>query len=91
MDEPDATPREVADSVPAQAPSAGATARELFQPMSADCVADECNDYDAAPVPRGPHSNMIEHRRLHVLARATMPRPLMNGLPGPTDERRACR
>ena len=83
VNEPDATPAEAVDSVPAQR-ERGASADDLFHHMSADCVADECNDYDAAPAPRGPHTNTVNIENFTFAPGDLFRGSVISGLLGPT-------
>ena len=83
VNEPGATPAEVADSVPAQR-QRGATADDLFHHMTADCVGDECNDYDAPPAPRGPHTNTVNIDDFTFSPGDLFRGSILTGLLGPT-------
>ena len=83
VNEPDATLAEAADSVPAQR-QRGASADDLFHHMRADCVGDECNDYDAAPAPRGPHTNTVNIDNFTFAPGDLFRGSIMTGLLGPT-------
>ena len=58
-DEPGATPAEAADSLPSQTAERGDDGGSLVHTSPQSCVAERCNDYDAPPAPRGPHTNVI--------------------------------
>jgi hypothetical protein len=83
VNEPDATLAEASESVPAQR-QRGATADDLFHHMSAGCVADGCNDYEAAPAPRGPHTNTVNIDDFTFAPGDLFRGSLMTGLLGPT-------
>ena len=60
VDEPDATPKEAAQSVLSQSVERGQKPEHLHHDMGEQpCVADDCNDYGAPPPPRGPHTTTI--------------------------------
>ena len=83
VNEPNATLAEAADSVPAQRPR-GSSADDLFHHMRASCVADGCNDYDAPPAPRGPHTNTVNIENFTFAPGDLFRGSIMTGLLGPT-------
>jgi plastocyanin len=59
IDEPGASHEEIIDSVPYQDAKRGDDGSSMMHMEKQPCVADGCNDYDAAPLPKGPATNRI--------------------------------
>ena len=60
VNEPDATQDEVIQSIPGQDARRGDDGSEQFHATADECVAEACDNNEAAPMGRGPQATMIE-------------------------------
>jgi hypothetical protein len=59
VDEPGAAQEDVIQSVPHQDSERGDDGSEFFHAMAEQCVAGDCDDHQAPPLPRGPQTDTI--------------------------------